>query len=330
MPHKLTLEHARQVINENTEEIVSEDFVSQALVSVCLITYNHADFVEEAVDSILMQETDFPFEIVIGEDASSDETFDIVDRYQKKYPGIIKILRSTKNLGQLTGTSFQLNFIRNLRACCGKYIAFLEGDDYWLSPNKIQTQVEALEANAQHSSSFHDTYVKIYNNPHDMNPWRDFSNVTSMSLADIIAPLSPFHTSSFMARRSCINSLPSYFLHSQSGDLVLFIAAAAHGDSIKVNDVWSVYRKHPAGITNDQSHKGESRHEVRISMHKALRDHYRRDSQIDSHLFERVIKYHRSHIRKIKKRNTWWYYLRKRISRSLQISSKQTRNNTIK
>ena len=196
--------------------------------------------------------------------------------------------------------------MRGLNACRGKYIAFLEGDDYWISNHKLKYQVDALEANSHYSCSFHDTYVSFDDEPEEMIPWRDFSCIHSMKISDIIAPLSPFHTSSFMARRSCIESLPSCWLHSQSGDLVLFIESAVQGDAVKVEDVWSLYRKHPAGMTNDASLKEDHFHKARIKMHKALRKHYRNNKQVAPELFDSIIRHHR---RCIKKRNIWCNYL---------------------
>ena len=270
MNNNLRWRKVEQVIANYTEEISSPDLVSNPLVSVWFLTYNHVEYIEKALDSVLAQKTDFPYEIVIGDDASTDGTSEILDRYQSEHPDKIKILRSTKNLWEYYG-----NALRNYRACRGKYIAFLEGDDYWISDHKLKYQVEALEANPHYSCSFHDTYVSFDDEPEEMIPWRDFSCIHSMKISDIIAPLSPFHTSSFMARRSCIESLPSCWLHSQSGDLVLFIESAVQGDAVKVEDVWSLYRKHPAGMTNDASLKEDHFHKARIKMHKALRKHYR-------------------------------------------------------
>jgi glycosyltransferase involved in cell wall biosynthesis len=316
--YKLSQDFAEQLIAERSEKTPSSEAAQKPYVSVCFLTYNHMEFIEQALDSVLMQETKFPFEIVIGDDASSDGASEIIDQYQRQHPNKIKILRSTENLGKYTGNG-RINLIRNLSACRGKYIAFLEGDDYWLSSKKLQLQVEALDANAQYSSSFHDTHIKMHDEPNVMKPWRDFTNVTSMNLSEIIAPLSPFHTSSFMARRSCLDSLPSYFLHSQSGDLILFIAAAVHGGAVKVDDVFSVYRKHPGGVTNNQSHRGASIQKARIDMHKALRKYYLVNSQIDSQLFNRVIKIHHDRLKKInKKKYSFRHFMRRYI---LKISS---------
>ena len=114
----LTLDKAQDLINSVTEEISAQNICPKPLVSVCLIAFNHAKYVGEAIDSVLMQKTSFPFEIVIGDDASSDGTSEIIDRYQSEHPDQIKILRSTENLGKYTGNG-RLNFIRNLRACRG-------------------------------------------------------------------------------------------------------------------------------------------------------------------------------------------------------------------
>lgn len=114
------------------------------MVSVCMITYNHENFVSQAIESVLMQRTNFVFELVIGDDCSTDRTREIVNEYYKKYPKIIKLRLPEKNLGM------QLNFIENLNACNGKYIALCEGDDYWTDPYKLQKQVDFLEANPEY------------------------------------------------------------------------------------------------------------------------------------------------------------------------------------
>ncbi len=115
--------------------------MTEPLVSVKMITYNHAPFIAQAIEGVLQQKTNFPFELVIGEDCSTDGTREIVHEYQTKYPGIIRVITSDKNVGMKT------NGLRTLKACRGKYIAFCEGDDYWQSPHKLQKQVDYLEDN---------------------------------------------------------------------------------------------------------------------------------------------------------------------------------------
>ena len=118
-------------------------------VSVFMITYNHEKYIAEALDSILMQETDFDFDIVIGEDCSTDATRRIVLEYSRKYPDKIKLLLHNVNVG------FISNLMYVLEACTGKYVAMCEGDDYWTDPFKLQKQVDFLEANKEYVLSTH-------------------------------------------------------------------------------------------------------------------------------------------------------------------------------
>ncbi len=108
-------------------------------VNVCVITYNHEEFIEKALASILNQKADFDFDIVIGDDCSSDKTKEIILKYKQRYPDLIRILFSEKNIGM------RENFLRSLKACKGKYIAILEGDDYWTDEYKLQKQFDYLE-----------------------------------------------------------------------------------------------------------------------------------------------------------------------------------------
>lgn len=115
--------------------------MSEFLLSICLITYNHEKYILDALKGIASQITDFEFEVVIGDDCSTDGTKKIVFEYAKKLPDKIRIITNKSNVGAI------LNVVRTLHACRGKYIATLEGDDYWTDPYKLQKQVDFLEAN---------------------------------------------------------------------------------------------------------------------------------------------------------------------------------------
>jgi glycosyltransferase involved in cell wall biosynthesis len=108
-------------------------------VSVLMVTYNHEKFIRDAIEGILIQKTTFPFELVIGEDHSTDSTREICKEYEKKNQELVRILDSEKNLGGMP------NFIRSFNECKGKYIALCEGDDYWTDPYKLQKQTDFLE-----------------------------------------------------------------------------------------------------------------------------------------------------------------------------------------
>ncbi len=115
--------------------------MSDPKLSVVFITYNHEPFIRKALDGVLMQETDFDFKIVVGEDCSTDNTRAILLEYKEKYPEKIKLLFREKNLGCPT-----LNVYQTAMECRGEYLAFLEGDDYWTDPHKLQKQVDFLES----------------------------------------------------------------------------------------------------------------------------------------------------------------------------------------
>jgi len=118
------------------------------LVSICSITYNHEPFIRECIEGFLMQKTTFPVEILLHDDASTDNTANIIREYEAKYPNIIKpIYQSENQYSQGIGISMTYQFPR----AKGKYIALCEGDDYWTDPLKLQKQVDFLEANPEYS-----------------------------------------------------------------------------------------------------------------------------------------------------------------------------------
>jgi glycosyltransferase involved in cell wall biosynthesis len=108
-----------------------------------MITYNHEAYVSQAIESILRQETTFRFEVVIGEDCSTDRTREIVRHYESSHPDIVRVVSSESNVGMTE------NFYRTVKACRGKYVAFCEGDDYWHAPHKLQAQANFLETHQE-------------------------------------------------------------------------------------------------------------------------------------------------------------------------------------
>jgi glycosyltransferase involved in cell wall biosynthesis len=112
--------------------------MKQPLVSIAIITYNQERYIGQAIESVLMQKTNFEYEIIIGEDKSSDKTRQILLDYQRRYPGIIKLILRDENVG----ASF--NYFDVIQKCEGEFVTLLEGDDYWISENKLQVQVDYL------------------------------------------------------------------------------------------------------------------------------------------------------------------------------------------
>lgn len=126
------------------------------LVSIDCITYNHKDYIKDALDGFLMQKTNFPFEVLIHDDASTDGTQDILRAYEKKYPGFFNIIYEKENQYQKHQKSWT-HLMKNIQGSRykGKYVAFCEGDDYWTDPNKLQIQANYMEKNPDCSCVCH-------------------------------------------------------------------------------------------------------------------------------------------------------------------------------
>ncbi len=119
------------------------------MVSVCMITYNHEEYISQAIEGVLMQKTSFPIEVIIGEDHSTDRTAEICKKFETLYSDKIHLTLREQNIGIMP------NFIDTLKSCRGKYIAICEGDDYWTDINKLQKQVDFLENNKDYIASSH-------------------------------------------------------------------------------------------------------------------------------------------------------------------------------
>src|SRR3954467_10474897 len=132
-------------------------------VSVAMITYNHEAFIAQAVESVMMQETGFPYELVISDDCSSDRTRQLAREFQRRYPDRIRLLLPETNLGMMN------NFVQTLRACTGDYIALLEGDDYWLDAAKLEKQARLLDAPPEFPACFTRARIIECYPPHGSN-----------------------------------------------------------------------------------------------------------------------------------------------------------------
>lgn len=211
-------------------------------LSVRVITYNHVRFVRDALDSILMQKVSFPFEIVVGDDGSSDGTREILLAYQRSHPRIIRLLLAERNMGG------RHNFVRTFEACRGKYIALLDGDDYWTAPDKLEQQVSFLERHADYAICFHDALCVEEDGSRPACRFVGPSIPEDLSLADIlVGDVMP--PSSGVVLRSLTGKLPAWFQDVPAGDWPLYILSAKHGRIRYLRQVSSVYRRHAGGLT---------------------------------------------------------------------------------
>ena len=142
------------MINLSQEQIMQSwgtDNADAPLVSVYCTAYNHEPYIAQALDGFLMQKTNFPFEVIVHDDASTDRTAEIIREYEARFPKIIKPIYETEN--QYSKRDGSLGRIM-AAACKGKYIAFCEGDDYWIDENKLQVQVDFLEGNPEYGMCY--------------------------------------------------------------------------------------------------------------------------------------------------------------------------------
>ena len=220
--------------------------MTKPLVSVCCVTYNHVGFIRDAIDSFLMQKTDFNYEICLGEDASNDGTREICEEYAEKYPDKMRLfLRSRDDVIKINGTATgRYNFIETLKECKGKYIAICEGDDYWTDPYKLQKQVDFLEANEGYSLCFHRFFI-IDEESKSLSPFIRKQSSTIVDFAQMRIPIQPLTT---MFRNELKPIIPADYILRMTGANFLFLRLAEIGKFKYMKDPMAVYRIHSGGI----------------------------------------------------------------------------------
>jgi len=233
-------------------------------VSVCTITYNHEAYIAEAVESALKQQTNFEYEIVIGEDCSTDRTRQILTELRDRHPDKIHLLLQEKNLGP------NRNMVDVLKLCRGQYVAFLDGDDYWTCSHKLQRQVDFLDAHPQVAICAH-RYRLMYNNdPQDLKNHDSPREKEIGTLGDF---LNEYYVQpcTMMVRRCLIQVFPDWIYDIKSLDTCLQVFCLQHGDVGFINEVMAVYRIHQDGIWSGSTR--EERLKWRIVAHEALNKH---------------------------------------------------------
>ena len=271
------------------------------LLSIRLQTYNHQEFIEQALQGIEDQITNFNFEVVIGDDFSTDNNVKLIKKFisNSKNSKIEYRLLDRKEgdaywkQRQKKGRLY--NFINILENCKGKYIALLDGDDYWTGPLKLQKQVDFLEANEGFSGCFHDTLILNETQSDSiLKAWRVYDK-DIFKLEDTISTTALCHTSSFMFKKSDFY-LPTWFTKVQSGDMALFALVASNGKLYRVNEFMSVYRKNEAGLTNFISLKDYHKNRIKLNLY------YKESFGVNTHeKIDEVINYHNSELIKLKR-----------------------------
>lgn len=213
------------------------------VVSVACITYNHAPYIRQCLEGFLMQKTNFPIEIIVHDDASTDGTDDIIREYALKYPELFKVILQEENQYSKGVDVLSLVFERS----AGKYIALCEGDDYWTDPLKLQKQVDFLEEHEEFSMCFHRAaIVQEINGP----IWLSASQLEAREYsAEELFSTWLVPTASILYRRQ-VNDIPiKYSSDIMNGDIVLVLKCCSMGRVMALEDEMSVYRMHAGGVT---------------------------------------------------------------------------------
>lgn len=235
-------------------------------VSVTILTYNQAAFIGKAIESALAQQTDFEYEILVGDDFSTDGTREVILDFQRRFPDKVKPVLHEKNLGQ----NGLFNTIETLKLAEGTYIAPLDGDDYWTSPDKLQKQVDFMESHPTFSACFHNALITYEDGTpaHEVNP-PDQKMVIGMD--DLIGEEEIWFmaTSAVMFKNGLVH-YPEWFLKSTSGDIPRYVILAKHGPIGYVPGTMSVYRKNKAGASFKDHYRDARFLRNRIMMYEGI------------------------------------------------------------
>jgi glycosyltransferase involved in cell wall biosynthesis len=218
------------------------------MVSVWITTYNHENYIAEAIEGVLRQVTTFDYEIVIGEDCSDDNTRAIVIAYRDKYPDKIRLFLPPKNIGM------NPMFYATYPLCTGKYIAWLDGDDYWTSSDKLQKQVDFLERNPDRVMCFHRIRMvnEMLGNSYDSGHPSRASDDT-LTQDHFVDSVNPVYAPSVVHRNVLGSVLPPWFFQLPFPDLGFYFLFLQHGKIQYLPEVMSVYRIHKAGAYQGNS-----------------------------------------------------------------------------
>ncbi len=259
--------------NLRTEQEIMKTWKgTKPVVSICCLAYNHEPYIEDALEGFLIQETDFPFEVLIHDDASTDRTADIIREYEAAYPHIIKPIYQTIN--QFThGGNITIRF--QYPRAQGEYIAICEGDDYWISPIKLQNQVEALNKHPEINICFHSAKCnkngKISRD--ELCHYSDYEKIFTLE-ETILGDGGFMPTPAVMFRSKVIPKLITFFKSAGNtgvGDLFTQIIASNPNGSLFIPYTFSTYRMNAKGSwTTKNSNNYQYRLQNNILIIKAL------------------------------------------------------------
>jgi glycosyltransferase involved in cell wall biosynthesis len=213
-------------------------------LSVNIITFNHAEFIAKALDSVLMQRVYFDYEIVVGDDCSTDGTREIIQAYHQRAPNKIKPVFQPKNIGMMR------NFTRTMEECTAEYIAIVEGDDYWTDSNKLQQQVEYLDNHPDCALCHHRVEHVLSPSGTKIREFPPPRYRTFQTDGRDLAMYNYIQTCSVMFRRKWLPPLDAQFEELKLGDWPIFALLSQRGAIGYLDQTMAHYRVHSSNSWN--------------------------------------------------------------------------------
>jgi glycosyltransferase involved in cell wall biosynthesis len=241
-------------------------------VSVSFITYNQRRYVAQAIESVLMQQTLFSYELVISDDCSTDGTREICRSFKDRFPDRIRLVEREANIGAVA------NYLETFKACRGRYVAFLEGDDFWIDTGKLQTQVDFLDNHLDFAICCHNVCIVDENGKQSRNLLDDTKEVTQV---DDLCRGDYISTPSCMVRNGLLKEIPSWLYALPGCDWPFDILNAEKGKIRFFPQVLAAYRIHPGGLWSGQSQG--VRHHIALRLVETLNEklNYKYDSSFE-------------------------------------------------
>lgn len=228
-------------------------------VSINCITYNQELYIAEAIESFLMQKTNFKFEILIHDDASTDRTAEIIKEYQKKYPNMIKPIFQKENK---YSKGIKVGYEYNVKRARGKYIALCEGDDYWTDPYKLQKQVDYMEKNPECTLCIHAANEVEGDTKKVIRANRPYRSTGKCKNIDFIIKGGHFvATNSILYPKDIFINPPKWYMDCPVGDYPMQIFLANEGYAYYIDEVMSTYRIRSKGSWTSTVFDNESKRE---------------------------------------------------------------------
>lgn len=257
------------------------------LVTVSCIAYNHEKYIARALDSFLMQKTDFPFEIVIHDDASTDRTPEIIREYAEKYPEIIRPMYQEENQYSkgISNISGAFNFPR----AEGKYIAMCEGDDYWIDDSKLQRQADYMEAHPDCTLCFHSAKIESEDKALRAREIRPYKRSKLCTPEEVIDKRANYPTASLMFPTKLARALPQWYHDCPVGDVPIHIFMASKGTVYYMDRKMSAYRQGVSVSWSSQMEKGNYKENL-IRHHNAMKKMFRAFAKDTDHKYDKAIK----------------------------------------